>query len=173
MARCAKSPLKRLFHALASHDHQPEVIKRKDLGWRFIVTQSVLQRLHYSRAIPPFLHVDQIQHDDAAQIAQPNLSDNLVYSLEIRARYCIFQTSTATADELSRVDVNRHQSFRLIDDEVAARLEPNTGLDRLIDLGLHATAFQDRLVARIKLDALHHAWIDAINKLDDALVFLF
>src|SRR5512143_3993531 len=106
LARRAQRSFERLLDALARHDHQTEVIKRKYLGRRLVTAQSFLQGLHDALAITPLYHVDQIEHDDTAQIPQPNLARNLFDRFHVRARDRVFQASSATTDELAGVDVD-------------------------------------------------------------------
>ena len=114
----------------------------------------------------------KVEHDDPAEIAQTNLPHDLINCFEIRARDRVFESTTATTDKLTSVDVDRDERLGLIDHEVPAGLQPNTRLDRLIDLSLHAIRFEYRLVLRVELDALNEARLNAIDKLDNRLVLL-
>ena len=97
---------------------------------------------------------------------------DLVNCFEVRARDRVFETATAATNKLAGVDVDRDQRLGLIDHEIAAGLQPHARLDRLIDLNLHSVSFEYRLVFRVKLDALHQARLNAIDKLDNRLVLL-
>ena len=117
--------------------------------------------------IAPLFHVDQVEHDDAAQVAQPNLPRDLFDRFHVGARDRVFQTRAAAADELAGVDVDRNQRFGLIDDQIAAGLQPDARLDRFIDLSLHAVGFENRFVARVKLDAFDQPRLHAVHELDN------
>ena len=79
------------------------------------MAQSVLQHGHHALTIAALFHVDQIQHDDAAQISQPNLTRDFFHGFHVRARYGVFQTRRAAADKLPGVHVDRDERFCLID----------------------------------------------------------
>src|SRR6185436_19714244 len=76
----AQSTLERLLHALASHDYEAEIVERKYLCRRLVVSECVLQSRHHSLPVAALFHVDQIEHDDATQIAKPDLPDDFFYS---------------------------------------------------------------------------------------------
>src|SRR5205085_5929410 len=135
--------------------------------------QRILQRLHHARTVAPLLHVDQVEYDDAAQIAQSDLPRDFFDRFHVRARDRVFEPRAAAPDELTRVHVNRHKCLGLIDDEIAARFQPHARLDRFINLSLHAVSFKDRLFARVQLDAIDEARLNAIDELDDLLILLF
>ena len=65
------------------------------------------------------LHVDEVDDDDAADVAQANLLEDLGSGLEVRLVDSVAEIRLA--DVLARVDVNDGQGFCLIDDEEAAR----------------------------------------------------
>ena len=124
-------------------------------------------------AIAALFHVDQIEHDDAAEIAQANLARNLFDGFHVRAGDRVFETRGAAPDEFAGVHVDRHQRFGLIDHQITAGFQPDARLNRFINLDLHSKCFQDWLVARVELDALDQARLHPIHKLDDALVLVF
>src|SRR4051794_18393248 len=66
-ARRAERPLKRLLDALARHDDEAEVVEGENLRRRLVLTQSVLKRLHHSRAVAPLLHVYEVEDEYAAE----------------------------------------------------------------------------------------------------------
>ena len=57
------------------------------------------------------------------------------------------------ADVAAGVDVDDRQRLGVVDDDVAARLEPDLALQRLGDLRLDAEALEDRLGCLVELDA--------------------
>ena len=173
VTRRAQCSFKRLLYALSRHDHQAEIIKRKNLCWRLVAPQRILQRPHHPGAIPAFFHVDQVEHDDAAQIAQANLSHNFINRLEVGASNRVFETTTATSHKFAGVDINRDQRLGLVYYEVTTRLEPHARFDRFINLRLHAVGFKDRLIAGVELHTFYHARLDAVHKVNNGLVFLF
>ena len=62
--------------------------------------------------------------DDAAKVAQPNLANDLLDGVDVGLDDGVFQPR-GLADILAGVDVDGDQSFRLVDDDIAAALEPD------------------------------------------------
>src|ERR1043165_3337618 len=153
-AGATERPLQRLLDALARHNHQAEVVERENLRRRLVLAQSVLESLHHARAVSALLHVYEVEDDDAAEVAKPYLPRDLFDRLHVGARDGVFEARAAATDELAGVNVDGDQRLGLVDDEVAARTEPHARLDGLINLGLHAVGFENRLLARVELDAV-------------------
>ena len=63
------------------------------------------------------LHVDEVDDDDAAEVAHPQLARNHLSGFEIRLEDRVVETSSA--DEAAGVDVDRRHRLRLVDDQVA------------------------------------------------------
>ncbi len=76
-------------------------------------------------------------------------------------------------DVLAGVDVDGHQRLGLIDDDVAAGLEPDLGLERLLDLLLDAELFEQRRVAGVELDLADQRGLAAVHEIQHALVVDF
>src|SRR5438046_2886441 len=66
-----------LPHPLASHLDQPELGDLQDLGLGAVLANLVLQRLEEAGAVVRVLHVDEVENDDPAQVAQANLPYDL------------------------------------------------------------------------------------------------
>src|SRR5687767_12563775 len=77
-ANGAERAFKRLFDTLAGHDDQSEVVEGKYLRRRLVAGQSLLQRLRDLMAVAAVFHIDQIEHDDAPKIAEPDLPCDLI-----------------------------------------------------------------------------------------------
>src|SRR5260221_9896861 len=88
------------------------------------------------------LHVDEVDDDDAAEIAQAQLPRNGHGRLQIGAENGLLQISVA--DERTRVDVDGGHRFRLVDDEIAAGLERNLPVEGLLNLFLDMVQFEQR-----------------------------
>ena len=109
-----------MFDPFARHNNQTEVVERQNFRRRFVALQCFLQRLRNLVAVAPVFHVNQIENDNSAQIAQSNLAGDFVNRFHIRFRNRIFEPRISASDEFAGVDINRHQSLGLIDDEIAA-----------------------------------------------------
>jgi hypothetical protein len=66
-------------------------------------------------------HVDEVEDDDAAQVAQPQLARDRLRGFEVGLEDRVVEV--ARADEATGVDVDRRQRLGLVDYEVAARLQ--------------------------------------------------
>src|SRR3546814_1871704 len=67
------------------------------------------------------LHVDEVYEDKPVHIAKLQLAGNFAGSLQIGSHGSLLDP--VLAGRPSRVDVNRHQRFGRIDDQVAARFQ--------------------------------------------------
>src|SRR5712664_4064646 len=72
--RRSNGSLERLLHPLSSNGHQSEIIKLEDLGWSAIAAQRLFQRLHNFLTVAALVHINEVDHDDAAKVAQANLA---------------------------------------------------------------------------------------------------
>ena len=70
------------------------------------------------------VHVDEVDDDDAAEIAQANLAHDLRDGVEVGLDDRVFETGRL-ADVLAGVDVDRDQRFCLVDDNGATGFEPD------------------------------------------------
>ena len=64
------------------------------------------------------VHVDEIDDDNTAEVAQAQLAGNHLRRLEIGLEYGVVKS--AAADKTAGVDVDRGQRFCLVDDQVTA-----------------------------------------------------
>src|ERR1019366_5203982 len=162
--------LQTLAHPLARHLDQAELRDLQDLRLRSVLADLDLERLEQARTIGQILHVDEVEHDDPAKVAQADLPDDLARGLEIRFEDGLLEI--LLADVLSRVHVDRDERLCLIDDDVAAGLEPHLRFERLGDFTFDAEVIEDRLFAGIEPDARDEVRLDLIEELDDALVLI-
>src|SRR6267142_1369051 len=170
-ARLGEHPLQALLDALARDDHEPEVRDLQRLGRRSILPQLGLDRLIHLLAVLPVLHVDQVEHDDAAEIAEADLPDDLLHGLEVGLDDGVLEPPAGLlADEAPRVDVDCDERLGLVDDDRPARFEPHLAPERLVDLRLDAVLVEDRIRLRVQLHLRGEAGHDALNPLQHALM---
>ena len=163
--------LERLLHPFAGDGHQSEVVKLKNLGRRAVAAQRLFQRLHDFLAVAAFVHVDEVDHDDAAQVAQPDLAHDFLDGIHVGLDDGVFETRRL-ADVFAGVDVDRDQRFGLVDDNVAATLQPDFRLQRLVDFLAQAELLVQRRFLGVELDPLDQRGLEAVGKAQDALVLL-
>jgi len=86
--------------------------------------------LHHALAVAALVHIDEIDDDDAAQIAQPDLPHNLLDRIHVGLDDRVFQ-ARGLAHVLAGVDIDRDQRLGLVDDDVATALQPDFDLSAL------------------------------------------
>ncbi|MNX89771.1 hypothetical protein D3C86_1217960 [compost metagenome] len=100
-----------------------------------------------------FFHVDEVQDDDAAQIAQPQLTGNGLRGLQVGLEDRVVEI--AAAHEAARIDVHRRQRLRLVDDQVAARLQIHPARQGARDLVVHIGGVEQWSLSAVMLDPVH------------------
>src|SRR5437763_1017687 len=167
----ADGAFERLLHALAGNRHQSKVIELKNFRWRPVSAQGFFQRLHYFLSIAALVHVDEVYDDDAAQVAQANLAHDFFDRVHVGLDDGVFQ-ARRLADIFPSVHVDRDQRFGLIDDDVAATLEPDFRLQGLINFIFESELLEQRSLFAVQLHSTHDCRLEAIGEAKDALVFL-
>ena len=69
-ARLCHALIMTLPHTLSCHLDQTEIAHRKRFGARAVASQALTQLLQYAIAIGLRFHVDEIAHDDSANVTQ-------------------------------------------------------------------------------------------------------
>ncbi len=116
------------------------------------------------------LHIDEVDDDDAADVAQPELAGNGLRRLEVGLEERFLEV--ATADEAARVDVHRGHRLGLIDDQIAARFEGDVSLERLVYLVLHRVQVEQGPFAPVVLDKPAHLGNEIGRKMRSPLIAL-
>ena len=98
------------------------------------------------------LHVDEVDDDDAAEVAHPQLAGDDLRGLEVGLEDRVVEA--AAADETAGVDVDRRHRLGLVDDQVATGLQVHAPRERLLDLVLDAVQVVQRPVADVVVDAV-------------------
>src|SRR5690606_4147500 len=89
--RLAKHVFQALAIALTRHLDEPERRDVHDLALGVVAREPVREHLQHLAAVLLFGHVDEIDDDDAAEVAQPELPRNRGRRLEIRAIDRLFE----------------------------------------------------------------------------------
>src|SRR5207244_13406574 len=113
-ARLAEDALERLLGALARDADQAEFVEGKGFRRRLVRLEGLLQGLENFFAIAALFHVDEVDNDDAAKIAQANLADDFLYGFEVGLDNGVLEPRGALADKLAGVDVDGHERFGVI-----------------------------------------------------------
>ena len=161
--------LERLLDALAGDGDETKIVELKNLRWGAVVLQLFFKRGHDAVAVLALVHVDEVDDDDAAEVAQTNLANDLGDGIEVGLDDGVFEPS-GLADELAGVDVDGDKGFGLVDDDGAAGLEPHLGAQSLVDLFGDAELLEERGLFGVELDAADERRLEALQESQDALV---
>ncbi|KAG1250365.1 hypothetical protein G6F65_018766 [Rhizopus arrhizus] len=141
--------LQALDRALARHLHQAKRREVVDGGLGMVAGQRLFQRAQHLAAMLGIVHVDEVDDDDAAQVAQPQLPRHRLCGLQVGAEHRLFQV--ALAEERTGVDVDGGHRLGLVDHQVAPRFQRHLLVQRAADLILHPEHVEDRAVTGIQL----------------------
>ena len=114
------------------------------------------------------LHVDEVDDDDAADIAQPDLACHLACRFDVRAQDGAL--GIALAGITSRIHIDRDERFRRLDDQVAAGRQFHALLEEIADLRLDVVGVEERSLILIEFDARDQLGIDLLQVLFDFVV---
>ena len=131
---------------LPGHLHQAE---RGDLGHLMlgpVPREALKQPPEHQIAVALQHHIDEVDDDDAAHVAQPELPDDLLGGFEVVAGYRLLQVA-AMAGELARVDVDDRHGLGGVDHQRAAAGQPDLTVERLGDLLVNPVSGEDILIA--------------------------
>ena len=136
---------------LAGHLDQAERRDLDDVRLRPVALELAAKRLLDRLAVLRVRHVDEVDDDDPADVAQPQLADDLLDGLEVvlddRVLEPLRRGLRARADETAGVDVDDGERLGVVEDQVAARREVDPAVERRVDLLLDAEALEQRLLA--------------------------
>ena len=113
------------------------------------MAQRVSQAVLHVAAVAAFFHVDKVDHDQAAEVAQTHLARHLVGSFQVGAGRCLLNVTAF--DGTRRVDVNRDQRLGVVNhDRTAAWQLHGAGVGRL-NLVFDLKAAEQRRVVAVAL----------------------
>ncbi len=141
--------------ALARHLEEPELADLADLNPRAIAPYRVVEPLLDIAVVAAVLHVDEVDHDQAREVAQPKLARDLVGRFEIGLVRGLLDRMLAR--RFARVHVDRYERLGLVDDDVAARFQSHDRTEHRIELGLDLEALKQRQHVLVGLHVLRMA----------------
>ena len=148
--------------------HQAETADAADLHAGAVRTDGVTKALFDFALIARFFHVDEVDDDEAAQVTKAHLTRHFFGGFDVRLQRRFFDVRTARG--AGRVDVHRHQGFRVVDHDGAARGQRyRTGIRRL-DLMLDLKTREEGRFFSVALHAAHHVGHDVGHELTRLLV---
>ena len=141
----------RFVEALAGHFHQTDGGDLQHLGLGLVFLDAVLHGLVDGHLVFAVAHVDEVNDDESADVAQTELACYGLGGLDVGLEdhfFLIFVAAIA-----SGVDVDRNKGLGFIDDDVAATGEPDLARKGFVDLFLDADSLEERDGTRHVVDA--------------------
>ena len=149
----AKAVEQALADALAGHLDQAEVGDVEHLGAGLVPGQGLAERRHHLLAVVPDLHVDEVDDDDPADVAQPQLAGDLLGRLQVVVEDRLLEVRRAHV--LARVHVDHGEGLGVLDDERATRRQPHLAVEGLVQLLVHVEALEQRQALGLGVVVLH------------------
>ena len=153
----------RWAQALAAHFHQTKFADGAELNTRTVLTQRIAQAVLNVTSVAAFFHVDEVDHDQATQVAQAHLARNFFSGLQVGAGGGFF--NVATANSACRVNVHRHQRFSVVDHDGTATRQLHSACIGRFDLVLNLETREQGSVVAISLNARGMFWHDVRHEL--------
>ncbi|CUI79887.1 Uncharacterised protein [Achromobacter xylosoxidans] len=146
--------------ALARQFHQAEARDLAHLDAGAVEMEGVTQALFDGALVLAVFHVDEVDDDQAAQVAQAQLAGHFVGGFRVGPQGGFLDVGAA--GRAGRVDVHGHQRFGVVDDDGAARGQLHRARVGRFDLVFDLEAREQRDVVAVALHALdvvrhHHA----------------
>ena len=137
--------------ALARHLEHAEARQTADLDARTVHLHRIAQAIFDGALVARFVHVDEVDDDQTADVADAQLAGDLVGRLEVRVGGR--GLDVAAARGARGVDVDRDQRLGVVDDDRAARGQLHLVCIGRFDLALDLVAVEERDVIRVHLQA--------------------
>ena len=132
--------------ALARHFHQAEMRDAADLDAGAVVLEAFLQPALDRAVVALLVHVDEVDDDQAGEVAQPELARDFLGRLEIGLERGVLDVVLARG--AAGVDVDRDQRLGLVEHDVAAGAQLHDRREHGVELAFDAVAREQRLRVR-------------------------
>ncbi len=132
---------------LARHFQEAEMRDASDLDARTVLPQAVAELALHRAIVALLVHVDEIDDDQAREIAQAQLASDFLGSFEIGLERGVFDMVLARG--AARIDVDRDQRLGLVDHDIAAGAQLHRGREHRVELALDTHAGEQRLAIAI------------------------
>src|SRR5690606_25609297 len=138
--------------ALARQLHEAEARDLAHLYAGPVEMQGVAQALFDGALVLAFFHVDEVDHDEAAQVTQAQLAGHFIGGFQVCAHGGFFDVGTAGGAR--RVHVDGHQGFGVVNHDRAARRQLHGARIGGFDLVFDLEAREQGDVVAVHLDPL-------------------
>ena len=155
---------------LAGHFHEAELGDGQQMGFRAVAAESFLHALEDELLIAAGFHIDEIEDDQAAHVAEAQLAADFIGGLEVDLeddRFLFFGRAFVAAG----VDVDCDEGLGFIDDDVTAGLEGDLAGEGILELAGDIEPVEDGLRLGVEFDLGHRSFGDATDHLPHAIVF--
>ncbi len=159
LARLAERLEQAEAQLLAGHLNQSERRDLGDLVLRTVAAEAFDETPEDEVAVGLENHIDEVDDDDAADIAQAKLADDLFSRLEVVLRHGLFEVSART-DELAGVHVDDGHRLGAVDHQRTTRGQPHLAVERLLDLFADAVLVERVPLTRVRLNTVEEVWCD-------------
>ena len=152
--------------ALAAHLQQAEARDAADLHACTVLAQRVLQAVLDLALVLVGRHVDEVDHHQAAQVAQAHLAGHFLGSLQVGVERGFLDV--ATLGGTRGVHVDRGQRLGLVDHQRAAGGQADFALVRVLDLRFDLETIEQRHVVGVVLElaqVVRHHLLDELARL--------
>ncbi len=135
--------------ALAAHFHQAKARDAAQLNARAVVLERVLQAVFHFALVLVRRHVDEVDHHQAAQVAQAQLAGHFLGRFQVGLERGVLDV--AALGGARRVHVDGGQRFGLVDHDRAAGRQAHVAFIRAFDLRFDLEAVEQRDVVLVML----------------------
>ncbi|EXJ14961.1 hypothetical protein D779_2016 [Imhoffiella purpurea] len=157
---------------LARHLQQPEARDAGDLNPCPVLLERLAQPVLDLSLVLGRGHVDEVDDEETAEVAQTQLAGDLVGRLQIGVERRLLDVRAL--GRARRVDVDRGQGFGVVDDDGAARGQAHLALEGGLDLGLDLIAGEERDLVLVETQLLlvlrHHLLDEVLGSIVDRSV---
>jgi len=148
------------------HLDQAQFSQGQDVGLALVLSHGLVHGGHDLFLVGFFSHVDEVDDDDAADIPQPYLVGDLLDGLQVGIEDGLVKV--VLAHVTAGVDVNGHQGFGLLDDDIAPGFEPDLSLESPCDVSFYIVGVKDGFPALVKL----HVEVDVGQELGQKVLHI-
>ena len=157
--------------ALPRHLQKPETRDRSQLGPGPVRLHAVPQPVLDGLVVLALLHVDEVDHDEAGDVAHAHLPRRLLGGLEVGLERCALDRLLPR--RLSGVHVDGDQRLCLADDDGSAGLQRNDRIEHAVEIGLDLVLGEERRLVAVQLHVLGAGRHDQPHEVLRDLVALF
>ena len=154
--------------ALARELHQAKTADAADLDAGSVRADGVPEALLDFALVAGLFHVDEVDHDEAAQVAKAHLARDFLSGFNVGLHRRFFNVGAAGG--AGGVDVHGDKGLRVVDHNGAARGKRHRARVGGLDLVLNLKAREKRRLFAIALHAAHHVGHDVRHELAGLLV---